>query len=134
MQGKHFFGLDMGLPVEQLKQPMRNLLASLESAEPALVMETIVVDNASTDDSLDQVSERFPNVKLIRNPARDQANAAVRDAEKTLAAAERGLAVLPGDPGPSPAARLLRIAISTPTGCARARRAVRRSMPSRGSR
>ena len=45
------------------------------------------------------------NAKLIRNPARDQANAAVRDAEKTLAAAERGLAVLLQDPGLSPAAK-----------------------------
>ena len=45
------------------------------------------------------------NAKLIRNPARDQANAAVRNAEKTLAAAERGLAALLGDPGLSPAAR-----------------------------
>ena len=39
------------------------------------------------------------NAKLIRNPARDQANAAVRDAEKTLAATERGLAVLLWEPG-----------------------------------
>ena len=49
------------------------------------------------------------NAKLIRNPARDQANAAVRDAEKTLAAAERGLAVLLEDPGLSPAAKNDRI-------------------------
>ena len=49
------------------------------------------------------------NAKLIRNPARDLANAAVRDAEKTLAAAERGLAVLLQDPGLSPAAKNDRI-------------------------
>ena len=49
------------------------------------------------------------NTKLIRNPARDQASAAVRDAEKTLAAAERGLAALLADPDLTPAAKNDRI-------------------------
>ncbi len=47
--------------------------------------------------------------KLTRNPARDQASAAVRDADKTLAAAERGLAALLADPGLTPAAKNARI-------------------------
>ena len=45
------------------------------------------------------------NTKLIRNPARYQANAAVRDAEKSLASAERCLAALLADPGLAPAAK-----------------------------
>src|ERR1039457_836728 len=49
------------------------------------------------------------NTKLIRNPARDQASAAVRDSEKTLAAAERGLAALLADPDLTPAAKNDRI-------------------------
>ena len=39
------------------------------------------------------------------NPARKDANAAVREAEKTLAAAERGLTVLLADPSIAPAAK-----------------------------
>src|SRR3954452_5738895 len=46
---------------------LRNLLASLAGAEPGLHMETIVVDNASTDDSLDRVPDEFPDVVLVRN-------------------------------------------------------------------
>ena len=44
------------------------------------------------DKICDYIASIETNTKLIRNPARDQANAAVRDAEKTLAAAERELA------------------------------------------
>ena len=43
------------------------------------------------------------------NPARKQANAAVREAEKDLAAAERGLAVLLADPAITPAAKNARL-------------------------
>src|SRR6266550_1435740 len=46
---------------------LRNLLASLRDAEPALRLQTIVVDNASTDDSLDRVPADFPAVALVRN-------------------------------------------------------------------
>ena len=46
---------------------LRNLLASLQTAEPGLRLETIVVDNASTDGSLDRVPEDFPGVVLVRN-------------------------------------------------------------------
>src|SRR5271165_6991408 len=66
-------------------------------------------ENYGIDKICDYLATIETNAKLIRNPARDQANAAVRDAEKTLAAAERGLAVLLGDPGLSPAAKNDRI-------------------------
>lgn len=46
---------------------LRNLLASLRDAEPGLSLQTIVVDNASTDDSLDRVPADFPDVALVRN-------------------------------------------------------------------
>jgi hypothetical protein len=65
--------------------------------------------NYGIDKICDYLATIETNAKLIRNPARDQANAAVRDAEKTLAAAERGLAVLLEDPGLSPAAKNDRI-------------------------
>ena len=66
-------------------------------------------ENYGIDKICDYLATIETNAKLIRNPARDHANAAVRDAEKTLAAAERGLAVLLGDPGLSPAAKNDRI-------------------------
>jgi len=66
-------------------------------------------ENYGIDKICDYLATIETNAKLIRNPARDQANAAVRDAEKTLAAAERGLAVLLEDPGLSPAAKNDRI-------------------------
>jgi hypothetical protein len=45
------------------------------------------------------------NTTITDNPARKDANAAVREAEKTLAAAERGLAVLLADPSIAPAVK-----------------------------
>ena len=57
-------------------------------------------ENYGIDKICDYLASIETNTKLTRNPARDQANAAVRDAEKTLAAAERGLAALLADPGP----------------------------------
>jgi transposase len=56
-------------------------------------------ENYGIDKICDYLATIETNAKLIRNPARDQANAAVRGAEKTLAAAERGLAALLADPG-----------------------------------
>ena len=66
-------------------------------------------ENYGTGKICDYLATIETNAKLIRNPARDQASAAARDAEKTLAAAERGLAVLLEDPGLSPAAKNDRI-------------------------
>src|ERR1039457_3089355 len=66
-------------------------------------------ENYGIDKICDYLAVIEANTKLTRNPARDQANAAVRDAEKTLAAAERGLAALLADPGLAPAAKNARI-------------------------
>jgi hypothetical protein len=66
-------------------------------------------ENYGIDKICDYLASIETNTKLTRNPARDQANAAVRDAEKTLAAAERGLAALLADPGLTPAAKNARI-------------------------
>ena len=66
-------------------------------------------ENYGIDKICDYLASIETNTKLTRNPARDQANAAVRDADKTLAAAERGLAALLADPGLTPAAKNARI-------------------------
>ena len=66
-------------------------------------------ENYGIDKICDYLASIETNTKLIRNPARDQANAAVRDAEKTLAAAERDLAGLLADPAITPAAKNGRI-------------------------
>jgi hypothetical protein len=66
-------------------------------------------ENYGIDKICDYLASIETNTKLIRNPARDQANAAVRDAEKTLAAAERELAGLLADPAITPAAKNARI-------------------------
>src|ERR1035438_10210363 len=42
-------------------------LESLEKAPPHRSMETLVVDNASADDTAEMVQTRFPWVKLIRS-------------------------------------------------------------------
>jgi hypothetical protein len=66
-------------------------------------------ENYGIDKICDYLASIETNTKLVRNPARDQANAAVRDTDKTLAAAERGLAALLADPGLAPAAKNARI-------------------------
>ena len=66
-------------------------------------------ENYGIDKICDYLASIETSTKLTRNPARDQANAAVRDADKTLAAAERGLAALLADPGLTPAAQNTRI-------------------------
>ena len=66
-------------------------------------------ENYGTDKICDYLAEITENTKLTRNPARDQANAAVRSAEKTLATAERDLAALLTSPGITAAAKNARI-------------------------
>ena len=93
-------------------------------------------ENYGIDKICDYLATIETNAKLIRNPARDQANAAVRDAEKTLAAAERGLAVLLGDPRLSPAAKNDRIPglqenITRARAAAAAAAAARRPVPAK---
>jgi transposase len=61
--------------------------------------------NYGIDKICDYAADIEANTKLIENPARKDANAAVREAEKNLAAAERGLAVMLADPAITPAVK-----------------------------
>ena len=61
--------------------------------------------NCGIDKICDYAAEITANTKLADNPARKEANTAVRDAGKDLAAAERALAALLADPGTTPAAK-----------------------------
>ncbi len=62
-------------------------------------------ENYGIDKICDYIASIETNTKIIDNPARKKANAAVREAEKTLAAAERALAGLLADPGLTAAAK-----------------------------
>ena len=66
---------------------------------------------ASENYGIDKICDYFAsieaNAKVIANPARKAANAAVREAHKALAGTERDLAVLLADPGISVHARTL---------------------------
>jgi len=55
-------------------------------------------ENYGIDKICDYIASIETNTKIVDNPARKKANAAVREAEKTLAAAERALAGLLADP------------------------------------
>src|SRR5688572_20625607 len=46
---------------------LRNLLASLRTSDPELRLQVIVVDNASSDDSLARADAAFPGVEIVRN-------------------------------------------------------------------
>ena len=61
--------------------------------------------NYGIDKICDYAAEITVNTKLADNPARKEANTAVRDAGKDLAAAEHALAALLADPGTTPAAK-----------------------------
>ena len=61
--------------------------------------------NYGIDKICDYAAEITVNTKLTDNPARKDANMAVRDAGKDLAAAERALAALLSDPDTTPAAK-----------------------------
>ena len=66
-------------------------------------------ENYGIDKICDYLATISENTKIVDNPARKKANAAVHEAEKTLAAAERELAGLLADPGTTPAAKNARI-------------------------
>jgi len=65
--------------------------------------------NYGIDKICDYIAGIQANTKVIDNPARKKANAAVHEAEKAVAAAERDLAVLLADPAISPAAKNARL-------------------------
>jgi hypothetical protein len=64
---------------------------------------------ASENYGIDKICDYFAdievNTKIVDNPARKDANTKVREAEKDLAAAERDLAVLLGDPAVPPSVK-----------------------------
>jgi len=51
------------------REMLRNLLASIDASRGVLAVQTIVVDNASADDSANMVANEFPAVVLQRNTA-----------------------------------------------------------------
>ena len=66
-------------------------------------------ENYGIDKICDYIAGIQTNTKVIDNPARKKATAAVREAEKTLAAAERELAALLADPAITPDAKNTRL-------------------------
>ena len=62
-------------------------------------------ENYGTGKICDYLASIETNTKIVDNPARKAASAAIRDAEKTLASAERALAGLLADPAVTPAAK-----------------------------
>jgi len=66
-------------------------------------------ENYGIDKICDYIAGIEANTKIVDNPDRKKANAAVREAEKAVAAAERDLAVLLADPAISPAAKNTRL-------------------------
>ena len=79
-------------------------------------------ENYGIDAICDYAADIETNTKITDNPARKEANAAVREAEKTLAAAERGLAVLLADPAITPAVKNTRLIPAAERQIAAARR------------
>ena len=66
-------------------------------------------ENYGIDKICDYIAGIETSTKIVDNPARKKASAAVREAEKAAAAAERDLAVLLADPAISPAAKNTRL-------------------------
>jgi len=66
-------------------------------------------ENYGIDKICDYIAGIQTNTKVVDNPARKKASAAVREAEKALAAAERELAALLADPAITPAVKNTRL-------------------------
>ena len=93
-------------------------------------------ENYGIDKICDYLASIETNAKMTANPARKAATAAVRDAEKALAAAERDLAGLLADPAITPAAKNARIPalqkkITSARAAAAAATAARKPIPAK---
>ena len=78
--------------------------------------------NYGIDKICDYAADIETNTKIVDNPARKEGNAAIREADKNLAAAERGLAVLLADPAITPADKNARLIPAAEQAIAAARR------------
>jgi hypothetical protein len=93
-------------------------------------------ENYGIDKICDYLASITENAKVIANPARKAATAAVRNAEKALATAERDLAGLLADPAITPAAKNARIPalqkkITSARAAAAAATAARKPIPAK---
>ena len=79
-------------------------------------------ENYGIDKICDYAADIETNTKIVDNPARKDASAAVRETEKNLAAAERGLAVMLADPAITPADKNARLIPAAEREIAAARR------------
>ncbi len=50
-----------------VKEFLQNLLSSIDKATGNINVETIIVDNASEDETVESISERFPNITIVAN-------------------------------------------------------------------
>jgi len=78
-------GVTLSIVSYGTKDLLRECLRSIAAIEPGVEVQTIVVDNGSSDGSADMVAREFPSVELIRNdtnryfaPAQNQAFAIAR--------------------------------------------------------
>jgi GT2 family glycosyltransferase len=83
------------------KRYLELCLESLASAPPLRSMEVLVVDNASSDDSVEMIETRFPWVKLIQSPENlgfsKGNNVAIRQAQgRYIALVNPDVIVFPG--------------------------------------
>ena len=115
-------------------QPVLQVLTSDSGACPAALLGWLksrwreenflkyASENYGIDAICDYAAGIEANTKIVDNPARKNASAKVREAEKTLAAAERDLAVLPGDPSIAPAVKNAKLIPAAEQTIAAARR------------
>jgi len=88
--------------------------------------------NYGIDKICDYIASISTNTKIVDNPARKAASGTVREAEKTLAAAERDLARLLADPAITPAAKNTRLIPAAQERITAARKALAAATAARG--
>ncbi len=89
--------------------------------------------NYGIDKICDYIASISTNTKIVDNPARKAASGTVREAEKTLAAAERNLARLLADPAITPAAKNTRLIPAAQEKITAARKALAAATAARGT-